>query len=323
MNLRESLLTVALVVTTASAALAADAWKIPYGKEKGQVACYNANTDKKFAEDQPFGPMAMRVVKDRLWLLDSIGGRIYSFSQDNRLASSLEFKGLPGNLVLEDFALVNGSSGEPESVWFAEAAECFVRKVSLASGKELLKIGGNGNAPGKFLQINQLETDRTGRLYVGDVGRGVIAVFTPYGELVREIPWQRSGFALDKSSSLYILHFSDSSGYFLNVYTVKGQLEKSLHIGMPELTNARVWAVTPDGNVIVSFVPATGFKGVLKLFEITPFGKILKRLEIKAPTTMNRYLAGAGQNVWLAEADFFKAPQGAFEVKSIKWGETR
>jgi hypothetical protein len=228
---------------------------------------------------------------------------------------------MPENLLLEDFALIKGSRGEPESVWVAEAAECSVAKISLANGKELLRIGGHGVEPGKFKQINQIEVDRTGRVYVGDIALAKIAIFTPYGELVREIPWQRSGFALDSHSKLHLLRFVSNAGYFLDVYSVKGQLEKSLHLGMGQRTNPRLWAVNSEGNIIVSFIPAGGFKGHLKLFEISEFAKIIRRLEFAPPTAMNRFLAGSASAVWIARADYFNAPNGKFIVESVNWKE--
>ncbi len=301
----------------------AQEWQLEYGTKQGQVAVYNSNTDEKFAEDQPYGPLSMRVFRKQLWVLDSIGGKLHCFDQQKKLIKTVQFTGLPKNLLLEDFALITGSGGEVESVWVVEAAEANIRKISLASGKELLKIGGFGDEPGKFKQVNQIEVDRTGRLYVGDIAQTKISVFTPYGELVREIPWQRSGFALDGNSRLYLLRFSENVGYFVDAYTVKGQLAKSLHLGLAQLTNPRVWAVNPKGNIIVSFIPAGGFKGKLKLYEITPFGKILKRIEFAPPGSMNRYLAGSATHVWLAEADYQNAPQGKFVVKEIKWSPVK
>lgn len=321
MRWKDSLLM--LLLTVSLAASAAESWRVEYGKEPGRVACYNANTDKSFKEDQPYGPMSFRIHHGHLWLLDSIGARIHRFDEGNALKKTFEISDLPTNSLLEDFALITGAKGEPEAIWLAEAALCEVRKISLGSGKELVKIGGNGNQPGKFLQINQIEVDRTGRLYVGDIGRAVIAVFTPYGELVRELPWQRSGFALDGAGRLHFLRYSESAGYFIVIYNSKGQLEKSLHLGMAELTNPRVWAVSDKGNLIVSFIPAGGFKGTMRLFEISHFGKIVKRLEYSPPTSMNRYLAGSEGRVWLAEADYFSAPTGQFQVKSMNWSEKK
>ena len=171
----------AVCLLALSVAANAQSWKIPYGSEKGKVAVYNSKTDPKFAEDAPYGPMAFRVHNENLWVLDSIGGRIYGFDQKNELKTDVTVSGLEGFKLLEDFALVSGASGRPESAWVADAANCDIRKISLADGKELLRIGGRGSEPGKFMQINQLEVDAGGRLYVGDYGRTVISVFTAYG----------------------------------------------------------------------------------------------------------------------------------------------
>ncbi|MGM0598496.1 MAG: hypothetical protein ACQETH_01650 [Candidatus Rifleibacteriota bacterium] len=320
MNLKACLLITILFVTCTSMVFAADTWKLEYGSENGKVAFFNANNTKKFAEDQPYGPMSLRVLPDHLWVLDSIGSRLYAFDKNNKLKKHIEIQGLPENLLLEDFALVIGSNGEPEAAWIAEAAECKLYKISLKNGKILVKAGGHGKEQGKILQVNQLEVDRSGRLYVGDIGRGVISVFTPYGEFIREIPWQRSGFALNNSSQLFNLNYEDSAGYFLEIYSPKGQLISSSHLGFAELANARLWAVTSGKDIIVSFFPAGGFKGVLKLFQINRFGKLIKRLEFKPPQVMNRYLAGINGLIFLAEADFNAAPAGSFIVKTIDWG---
>jgi hypothetical protein len=264
--------------------------------------------------------MSIRVLPNHLWVLDSIGSRLYAFDKNNKLQKCIEIKGLPENLLLEDFALVIGRDGQPQSAWLAEAAECSLYKISLKNGNIQVKAGGHGRDPGKILQVNQLEVDRSGRLYVGDIGRGVISIFTPYGEFIREIPWQRSGFAVNNSGQLFNLNYEDSAGYFLEIYSAKGQLVSSSHLGFAELSNARLWAVTPGKDVIVSFMPAGGFKGSLKLFQLNRFGKMIKRLEFKPPQVMNRYLAGINGLIFLAEADFYAAPAGGFVVKTIDWG---
>ncbi len=297
----------------------AQSWKIGYGNDKGKVAVYNSKTDPKFAEDAPYGPMAFRVFAENLWLLDSIGGRIYGFDQQNSLKTEIAVPGLEGFKLLEDFALLTGASGQPETAWVADAAGCFVRKLSLADGKELLRIGGRGTEPGKFLQINQLEVDAGGRLYVGDYGRTVISVFTAYGELIREIPWQRSGFALDKKGRLHLLAWRDNAGYFHRIYSSRGQLQKSIHVGLADLENPRVWSADSDDSFIVSFVPSGGFKGSLQLVEISGTSKIARKLDFAPPGSMNRFVASANQKIFVAEADFSTAPDGDFAVKTVDW----
>ena len=295
------------------------AWKIAYGTDKGKVAVYNSKTDPKFAEDAPYGPMAFRVFDENLWLLDSIGGHIYGFDRQNSLKTEVKIPDLEGFRLLEDFALVTGTSGKPETAWVADAAGCFIRKLSLADGRELLRIGGRGTEPGKFLQINQLEVDAGGRLYVGDYGRTVISVFTAYGELVREIPWQRSGFALDKKGRLHLLAYRDNAGYFHRIYSARGQLQKSIHIGLADLQNPRVWNADSEDALVVSFVPTGGFKGSLQLLEISSSARVTRKLYFAPPGSMNRFIASANQKIFLAEADFFSAPEGEFAVKTIEW----
>jgi len=295
------------------------AWSVAYGSEKNQVAVFNSKTDPKFAEDAPFGPMAFRVFAGNLWLLDSIGGRVICLNQKSELQSDVVVPELEGFKLLEDFALVAGSSGKPESVWVAAAADCTIRKISLATGKELLRVGARGNEAGKFLQINQIEVDAGGRLFVGDLGRSVIAIFTAYGELIREISWQHSCFALDKRGRLHLLAYRDNAGYFHRIYSPRGQLLKSLHLGLAELQNARLWGVSADEAILVSFIPEGGFKGRLDLMSIAPTGNMEKKIEFTPPGSMNRFLVNVDQNMFLAEADFFAAPEGVFCVKNIEW----
>ncbi|MBU1107499.1 MAG: hypothetical protein KKB51_12585, partial [Candidatus Riflebacteria bacterium] len=229
----------------------AQQWNLAYGSDRDKVAFYNS-TNPGFTEDAPYGPLSFRVLKDQLWVLDSLGGRVLSIDPKSAIKSEIKIAGLPKNALLEDFALVSGASGNPETVWVADAADCVIRKLSLANSRELVKIGGNGNEPGKFLQINQLEVDRGGRLYVSDIGRQLIAVYTPYGELVRELPCQFSGFAIDRQSSLHILVYRENYGYLHRVYSHQGQLIKTVHIGMPNFQNPRIWGVNEQGGLLVS-----------------------------------------------------------------------
>lgn len=311
---------VSVIVCFLAMAVASHAqqWSLPYGNDKEQVAFYNS-TSPGFAEDAPYGPMSFRVVKDQLWVLDSVGGRVLGIGAKNEIKSEVKIAGLLKNALLEDFALVAGSSGNPETVWVADAAECVIRKLSLANSRELIKIGGNGNAPGKFLQVNQLEVDRGGRLYVGDIGRQVVAVFTPYGELVREMPCQLSGFAIDAQSNLHMLDYRENYGHLHRVYSQKGQLLKTLHIGMRNFQNPRIWGVNGQGGLLVSFMPDGEFKGRLKMFEFAGDASVLRRSEMAPGLSMNRFVAASEQHLWLAVADFAAAPAGQFSVKSIDW----
>lgn len=299
-------------------AIESTGWSLEYGKDNGKLSVYNASTDKDFAEDAPYGPMAFRVLNNTLWVIDSIGARIYSFNDASELNTSLSIKGLPANLLIEDFALVLGGGGRAEAVWLAEASQAQVYKFSLANGSELVKIGGLGNEPGKFVQIGQLEVDRVGRLYVGDLGRSVISVFTPYGELIREHEWDCSGFSVSPEGRLYTIEYREDGGYFYLAYSPAGQLEQTSHIGLAQLEFSKLWAVN-DRHLLMSFVPEGGFKGKMQLCLIDRAGFVIKQTDFVPPGSMNRFVSPSQDKIWLAEADFHLAPAGKFKVKTIGW----
>lgn len=296
----------------------AQQWNLAYGSGRDQLAFYNA-TSKGFGEDAPYGPMAFRVVKDQLWVLDSVGGRLLALDSKGAVKKEIRIADLPENVLLEDFALVAGASGNLETAWVADASDCSIRKISLANGRGLVKMCGNGNESCKFLQISQLETDRGGRLYVGDIGRQIVAVFTPYGELIREMPCQRSGFAIDAAGNMHQLDYHEKYGYIHRVYSHQGQLLRFLHLGMHQFQNPKIWGINERGSLLVSFVPENGFEGKLKLFEFSGDASVLRRVELPPVRSMNRFVALSDQQLWLAEADFAAAPAGQFKIKSLDW----
>ncbi len=322
MKLRFTLLVALMLVIGSNILLAQsnESWKLNFGKKADQIGYYNEKSAKNFAEDAAFGPMSFRINKGFLWLLDSIRGRLLCFNQKNVMVKEISVPGLPKNSVLEDFAFETGKTERFEAFWVAEAAEGTIRKVSLPSGKEMARIGGLGNEPGKFIQIHQVETDLTGRLYVGDYGRSKICVFTPYGKLVREMDWQMTDFALDRKNRLYNLHYLPDSGYYLQVFSPEGTLLKNTHLGFKDLQNARILKAEENGGVKICFIPATGFKGTLKLIEVNNFGATIRQQEFVPPKAMNRFIFDDSQAIWLAAADFYAAPNGKFEIKKIGWG---
>ena len=169
--------------------------------------------------------------------------------------------------MLEDFAFYKAKNGKVEYVWIAEGAENSIRKISTKTGQEKLKIGTRGKESGKFLQIHQLEVDSTGRIYVGDIGKSVIAVFSPYGDFIREIPWQGTDFLLDKDDSLVNLFYSAEIGYQLKTFSKTGNLISSVQLGFCDHKNGRLITQEASGNLILAFIPPGGFKGKLRFLE--------------------------------------------------------
>ena len=173
----------ALTFLSISAIAQANTWALEYGEKEGKLSYYNRKSDPNFAEDSPYGPMSFRVLGDNLWVLDSIAGKLICFDKNGKLLKSIVVPNLEGFKLLEDFALVGKDKDNPEAVWIVNAADCTLRKISISDGKVLAEVGGNGNEPGKILQVNQIEVDSYDRLYVGDIARNTLSVFNTHGRI--------------------------------------------------------------------------------------------------------------------------------------------
>ncbi len=313
-----SLLCIAVFLSLASTSQA-QTWNINYGNESGKVAYYNSKSDPNFAEDSPYGPMSFRVIGDKLWVLDSIAGKIHSFDKNGKIQKSIVVPNLEGFKLLEDFALVGKDKSNPEAIWVANAADCLVRKISIPDGKVLAKVGGNGNEPGKILQVNQIDVDDCGRLYVADIARNTISVFSSSGVFQKEYPWQSSGFVVDKNYNLHLLYYSETSGYFHRIYSEEGQLISNIHLGFIKNTNVKILSVDKDNSIILSMIPKDGFKGTLNLIKLDKNGLIKEKLEYIPTSTMNRDVCINEKTMFQAEADFESAPTTKFIVKPLVW----
>ncbi len=318
-----SLFCVAALLGLASVNCNAQTWSLEYGNENGKVAFYNSNNTPNFAEDAPYGPLSFRVIKNNLWVLDSVAGKLSQFDEKGSLIKTIVVPGLEGFKLLEDFALDGKDQNNPESVWIANAADRIIRKISVADGKVLAQIGGEGNDSFKIIQVNQLEIDAGGRLYVGDIGRSKLCVFSATGVFLREYPWQSTGFVVDKHANLHMIHYGDNVGYFYRVYSPKGQLINSTHLGFINNTNLKINSLADDGSLILSMIPDTGFKGVLDLVKVNKSGEIIEQQQYVPPVLMNRYVSVSGNKIFHAEADFLTAPANKFIVKPLEWGKKK
>ncbi len=301
----------------------AQSWSLEYGTEEGKVAYFNSKNTPDFAEDAPYGPLAFRVYGDKLWVLDSIAGKLTQFDNAGKALKTIVVPGLEGFKLLEDFALDGDDPNNPDAVWIANAADVLVRKISVADGKVLYQLEGNGTEEGKFGQIHQLETDAGGRVYVADIAKNKISVFSATGTFQREYIWQNSGLFVDKYANLHQLYYTEKSGYSHQVFSSKGQLISNTHLGFNKNTNAKIINVEDNGSIIMSMVPEEGFKGVLNIVKVNKFGSVLETAEFILPSSMNRYIDVNEGRLFVAEADFETAPDTKFFVKPQKWAEKK
>lgn len=299
---------------------ASGGWVVNFGTTASEIGFYNRNINPNI-EGPAFGPMSFRVSAGKLWLADSVNGRILCFDTSNNLQLSVALQRITPETLIEDFALPK-TDQDPPYIWIAEGAERTIRKISIPEGAESQVIGGHGSEPGKFIQIQTIETDSAGNLYVGDIGKSVISIFSPDGELIREIKYQNCGFSIDENDRLSLLRYSESSGYFWEKYTSQGTLESSTHIGCNDFHNPKI-LFADKTHLHVSFVPPEGYKGHLELLNFDSFGCTISKTVFQPPSSMNRFLVQDSNILWLAEADFTKAPAGKFSVKPLSPGESK
>lgn len=310
-------LTILTCATICPAATYPSFWQVDFGRAPDQVHYYNNKIDPQIQEAAPLGPMAFRIEGNSLWLADSIGGRMMVFGANGKLSYAFPVPRSPENTLLEDFAFLRNKSGVPTSVWVADGADCTVKLLSF-NGTLLSQIGGRGSEPGFFQQIHQLETDRFGRLYVGDYGKNTISIFNTQGKLEREIPWYCTGFALDRRGNLSTITFSQRIGHSWVVYSPSGQLIRSTHLGLPNCQNPRLWFQNNQNEILVSFVPPGGFRGLLNVYRFSAGGEKSGKFTIRPPQAMNRFFdTPDGRNFYIALADFNRAPKGKFLIRNL------
>lgn len=309
------------VMLSLSSLCQAQTWTLEYGDKIEQFGyCNRWNTTEKY-EGIPFGPMAFRVTNDKLWVLDSIMGRICCFDEKNKLLKNIVIPGLKGFKMLEDFALVGDDPANPDAIWVANASDNIIRKISVANGNVLAQFGGRGNIPGKFVQIKSLEVDAGGRLYVADVGSNKLSVFTSTGAFLRAYPWQATGFVVDRYANLHMIQYCEEAGYFYRIYSPKGQLTNSTHLGFLDYTNVCLHSLEKDGSLILTMIPPTGYKGKLDCIKINKFGDVIEKDSLIPSVAMNRYFYSNNNKFYIAEADFESAPVSKFIVKPFEFGK--
>ena len=78
--------------------------KVPYGEGKGKVDYTNINRYPELEEALPYGPLSFRLVGDKIWVADSVGGKLMQYDKDGKLIT--EFSVLPKDVKALRYLLV-------------------------------------------------------------------------------------------------------------------------------------------------------------------------------------------------------------------------
>ena len=282
-------------------------WELPFGKEDQRVGVSAPMNE----QDAPDGPASYRVVNGNLWVLDSVKGRVLCFSGENKLIQTVIFPTLKPEFILSDFALQLSSAGEVQAVVTVDTRAKEIVVVD-AAGKELRRIKADS-----MTQLDEVDVDSEGRIYVGDYAAGSISVFAADGQVQRSFPWQVSGFVTDLQNNLHLLDYKEGSGHALVTLAADGQEIARQELGMPEMQNPRIWSVNASGERLVSMVPPSGNPAEQVLCSISADGKIIAKADFTNPYYINRYLAAGDGHAWLVKADYLKAPAQSVKIETL------
>ena len=302
---------------------------IPYGEGSGKVDYTNANKyDEKLEDPLPFGPLSFRMIGDKTWVADSVGGKLMQFDNQGKLIS--EFSVLPkdvkpytvneegypdANILIEDIAPVISSNGDLEAWWVADSNDNKLLKFS-ADGKILAQLQDPD-----YGQLFRIEVGANGHLFVADKGSRKIYIYDSNGNHVNEMNWEWSGMAVSqKDDNLYRLMWDNEAHKNILISTdIEGKVVSTQMLEV-DMYNPKLWWVDESkGECLITYTPLEGFKGHFIVVRVGLDGKVKASGELVAPVAMNRIIDNVDfGDVYIGKCNFMNAPEGKFEVVPFK-----
>ena len=301
---------------------------VPYGEGSGKVDYTNSNKYKELEDPLPFGPMSFRMFGDKIWVADSVGGKLMQFDSKGRLIS--EFSVLPvgakayeidgdgypePNILIEDIAPVIGQNGELEAWWIADSIDNKLLKFS-ADGKVLAQLQDPD-----YGQLYRIEVGAGGHLFVSDKATRKIYVYDSKGDYVNDLNWEWSGMAVSgKEDNLYrLIYFNEENKSMLVATDINGNVVKSKAIDI-EMDDPELWWVDEaKGEAVITYTPLEGFEGQYNIIRVDLEGKVIASGKLTAPFVMNRFIDHSDyEDVFIGKCNYAEAPNGNFEIVPFK-----
>ncbi len=322
MNLKKCIIASCIMLSACS--LFADV-AVPYGEGSGKVDYINLKKYPKLGDPLPFGPLAFRLIEDKVWVADSVGGKLMQFNDKGKLIS--EFSVLPEgtkpytldefnnprlSILIEDIAPVKGEYGSVSAWWVADSQENRLIKFS-PEGKKLAEIKNPA-----FSQLYRVEVGIGGHIFVADKGAKAIFTYDSAGQFLNKQNWEWSGMAVAGSDEkLYrLMYMSEERKNMLVSTNLEGKVVKTRMLNVVNMLNPKLWWVDEvNRECVVTCTPETGFKGVYIIYRIGFDGNVKATGELKAPFIMNRFIDNIDySDVFIGKSDYSAAPDGKFEV---------
>lgn len=300
---------------------------ISYGEGAGKVDYINNNKYSELEEPLPFGPLSFRIVGDKTWVADSVGGKLMQFDQQGKLISEFSVmpkgikpyeidEGFPTpNILIEDIAPVFGQNGNLESWWIVDSNENRLIKFS-ADGKPLAVLQDPN-----YGQLFRVEVGVGGHLFVADKANRKIYIYDSNGEYMSEQNWEWSGMAVaGKDDLLYrLVYFKEENRNILVTTNVDGKVLSSKTIEV-EMNNPELWWVDEvKGEAVITYTPQSGFEGEFNIVRVGLDGKVKASGIVPAPFVMNRFIEHMNfEKVYIGKCNYSEAPKGNFEIVPFK-----
>ena len=301
---------------------------VPYGEGEGKVDYSNINRFPELEEALPYGPLSFRIVGDKTWVADSVGGKLMQFGKDGKFISefsvlpkdvkayTLDEEGLPdANILIDDIAPVFNSKGELEAWWIADSSDNKLLKFS-ADGTPLAQLEDLD-----YGQLFRLEVGVGGHLFVADKITRKIFVYDSNGDFKSEQNWEWSGMAVaGQEDTLYrLIYFKEDNKHILVSTDVDGKVLKSVTLDV-EMDDPELWWVDEEKQeAVITYNPDTGFEGEYIIVRVGLDGKVKASGKLPSPFVMNRFIDhNNSDNVFIGKCNYEEAPKGNFEIVPFK-----
>jgi len=288
---------------------------LSFGEKDDQLGFFDPTKSEKDSEDMPVGPTSFRASSDKIWVLDGVKQRIVQLDHEGKILSNFKIPGEDKNIYFEDFALEKSPSGDIIGFWVVDSLSQSVLHVGI-DGKLFGKIGEKGKNAGQFVQIDKVELGSSGKLFVSDLGRQIIGIFSPKGALIKEIPFPGGGFCLDSKENIYSIQL-DSDKLQVMCRNGDGEILSKTPIDFGKYVNFTVWGLLGEESILISYLPPdqTTDQTLVK-FNLKE--KNLEVVETLSLGSMNRSLEIVSPElIWVGKTDLISQPKGPLVLTKI------
>lgn len=302
-----------LILAVSSAAWAQTSFS--FGNKENEVAFINQNSHPGIEEPLPLGPLAFRMHGNQLFIADSVGGKIIAADTEKGFVKAIKLAEKASDMLFDDLAVEMGDDGNVKSFLVIDAMTNAVIRFS-PEGKELQKIVSE-----KMMQPYRIEFSRSGQIYVADKVSRAILFFDAAGKLIGEQPWEWSGMAVSPDADVvYRMFYSpESQSSYLVSCGNDGKLTMERELNLGEHYNAELWWVDEEKQeAVITYAVSQSYETTLILARVGFDGEIKGKTDLQAPYAMNRFIERSGNEIWSAQADFSKAPEGKLVIDRIE-----